>query len=78
MSETFGGLQGAALRIPGISTKIRGHTGIDKTLITAHDNDHSIDDVIGVMKVLPKSEYIIDFWDCDDRAFYAISNLIPP
>jgi len=69
-------IYGTALRIPKISSKIRGTTGIDKTVI-GHEDDHSINDVINAMtdamKKLPQTQYITDYWDCDDRALYAIS-----
>jgi hypothetical protein len=73
MSTTFKGAQGAIIRIPDISTKIKGNTGIDKSLIKTHGNDHSIEDAVNEMKQLPRTEYIKEYWDCDDRALYAIS-----
>jgi hypothetical protein len=73
MTVDFKGLHGAALRIPGISTKKHGHTGIDKSLIRSHEDDHSLEDVINVLKEIPKTKYCPDIWDCDDRALYAIS-----
>jgi len=73
MSSSFKGLHGAALKIPSISSKIDGHTGIDKSLIIPHDKDPSIEDVKEFMKKLVMPAYIDQFWDCEDMAFYAIA-----
>ena len=69
----FTGIFGSILRIPEISTKIRGTTGIQKSLLEPDENSHTIDDVINEMRGLPRTQYIKDYWDCEDRALFAIS-----
>jgi len=69
----FTGIFGSILRIPEISTKIRGTTGIQKSLLEPDEKSHTIDDVINEMRGLQRTQYIKDYWDCEDRALFAIS-----
>lgn len=76
IKSNFSGLKSVSpLNITGLSTKIKGHTGIDKSLFRHHDGDPSLDDAKAVIASIPPDEYIPDFWDCEDLAMYAISKV---
>jgi hypothetical protein len=63
------------IKITGLSTKINGHTGVDKSLFRHHDKDPSLGDAKAVIASIPPDEYIPNYWDCEDRALFAISKV---